>query len=117
MSNEQETTLIKYSTIVKKARATAIMTHLGQRRKDGQSVFNYLESIVDRLERDEEKITAYLMFSLQHDAVSLRQLKKLGFSAEIVDAIEALNLGETEIAENEIATAVKNAEHSIPINE
>jgi len=105
---------------LERAIAIAAQAHSGQLDKAGQPYILHPLRVMFRVENLTEKIVAVLHDVVEDSPVTLDQLAKEGFAAEIVAAVQALTKqkGETRLeaakraAANSIARTVKLADNA-----
>ena len=92
--------------------------HQGQKDKAGQAYILHPMHVAEQMETDAEKAVAYLHDVVEDTGVTLEDLRSMGFSDEIVDAVEAITRQDGEsydqylqrVACNAIARRVKLAD-------
>lgn len=72
------------------ALAMAAAAHAGQKDKVGQPYILHPLRIMHAMETDDERIVALLHDVVEDSAVTLEDLRRAGFAARIVDAVDAL---------------------------
>lgn len=105
---------------LEKAIQIAAMAHAGQLDMAGEKYVLHPIRVMLQVATEEEKITAMLHDVVEDSELTLENLKKEGFSDEILAAVDALTKrpGETRIeaahraAANHIARAVKLADNA-----
>ena len=98
----------------------AAKAHAGQLDKAGQPYILHPLCVMLRVQRDSERIAAVLHDVVEDTAVTLQQLAKEGFAADVVEAVDALTKrdGETRMvaatraSRNRIALVVKLADNA-----
>jgi (p)ppGpp synthase/HD superfamily hydrolase len=91
------------------ARKVASEAHDGQTDKTGQPYMSHCERVADRVQGAKEKTVAFL-----HDVVEkcdgwhFDRLRQLGFSDDIIDAIDALTRRHCETDDQFVIRAVAN---------
>lgn len=103
--------------MLEKAILLAKKAHQGQVDKGGQPYFLHPLRVMESCETEEEKIVAVLHDTLEDTALTLDDLRKAGFSEEILDALSCLTRGEEDymayiegVCRNPLAAAVKAAD-------
>lgn len=104
--------------MIERARKIAEKAHQGQADKGGQPYILHPIRVMERCETELEKITAVLHDVLEDSEYTLEDLKKEGFSDEILKALVCLTHREGEgymeyierVCENPLATRVKYAD-------
>lgn len=103
--------------MLEKAILLAKKAHQGQVDKGGQPYFLHLLRVMESCETEEEKITALLHDTLEDTALTLDDLRKAGFSENVLEAIVCLTRGEEDymayiegVCRNPLASAVKAAD-------
>ena len=104
--------------MIERARKIAEKAHQGQVDKGGQPYILHPIRVMERCETELEKITAVLHDVLEDSEYTLEDLKKEGFSDEILKALVCLTHREGEgymeyierVCENPLATRVKYAD-------
>jgi (p)ppGpp synthase/HD superfamily hydrolase len=105
---------------VERAIQIAASAHAGQVDKAGQPYILHPLRVMLRMSTEHERIAAVLHDVIEDTPVTLEQLAAEGFSAEVVDAVEALTKrsGESRLAaaeraaKNDVARAVKLADNA-----
>ncbi|HEV7309360.1 hypothetical protein [Ensifer sp.] len=101
------------------AREVAAHAHAGQRDKAGEPYFNHCQRVADAVVGEKAKSVAFLHDVVEQSAGwSENRLREVGFSAEVVTAIELLTLrpGDTKdmlvirAASNPLSLVVKRAD-------
>ncbi|KQV82135.1 HD domain-containing protein [Rhizobium sp. Root1220] len=91
------------------ARRVSAEAHHGQTDKTGQPYDNHCERVADRVQGTKEKTVAFL-----HDVVEkcnhwdFDRLRQLGFSNDVVDAVDALTHRQDETDDQFVIRAVEN---------
>ena len=101
-----------------KAFALAKRAHKGQKDKAGEDYINHLITVASYMDTDEEKAIAYLHDLIEDTSFTLEQLKKEGYSNEILIAIDTMTKKENvtyaeyieQISKNSLARKVKTAD-------
>ncbi len=104
-----------YMTTEQLAKDLATERHQGQFDKSGEPYINHPKRVADGVKTPEEKMVAWLHDILEDTNTTADELLELGFSLDVVKAVQALTKepGETRIsaahrtAANRIAVAVK----------
>ncbi|MCR5784474.1 MAG: GTP pyrophosphokinase [Eubacterium sp.] len=92
--------------------------HFGQTDKGGNPYIAHPMAVADLVETDDEKTLAYLHDVVEDTDVTLSDLKELGFSERIVEAVDAITKKADEtrqeyllrVKNNSLARAVKLAD-------
>lgn len=100
---------------LEKAIQLACNAHAGQLDKAGQPYILHPLRLMMKFSSEQEQIVAVLHDVVEDTAVSLQQLKSLGFSEDVIEAIDCLTKREGEeynafierISKNALATQVK----------
>ena len=82
--------------MLEKAIHLAEKAHAGQVDKGGQPYILHPKRVADRCETEDEKITAMLHDVMEDTEMTADDLRKEGFSAEIIDALLSLTHREEE---------------------
>ncbi len=91
------------------ARHVSLEAHQGQVDKTGQSYVNHCERVADRVQGVKEKIVAFLHDVVEKcDGWDLDRLRDLGFTNDVVDAIDALTHRKGETDDQSVIRAVAN---------
>ena len=85
-----------YSQNIKKAANIAYKAHLEQKDKGGYPYIMHPLHLAEEMETEEEVITALLHDVLEDTDVSLDEIKKYGFSENVIKALKALTRDENE---------------------
>ena len=104
--------------MIERARKIAEKAHQGQADKGGQPYILHPLRVAEKCEQTEEKIAALLHDVLEDSEYTLEDLKKEGFSDEILKALVCLTHREGEgymeyierVCENPLAARVKYAD-------
>jgi (p)ppGpp synthase/HD superfamily hydrolase len=94
---------------VEMARKVAAEAHDGQTDKTGEPYVSHCERVADRVQGAKEKTVAFL-----HDVVEkcdgwhFNRLRQLGFSDDVIDAIDALTRRPNETDDQFVIRAVTN---------
>lgn len=75
---------------VAKAEIIARFAHMGQIDKSGNPYAEHLRAVAAMVNTENEKITAWLHDTVEDTPLSLHDLRNLGFSKLIVDAVDLL---------------------------
>ncbi|GGD91066.1 GTP pyrophosphokinase [Paenibacillus nasutitermitis] len=86
----------------------ALHAHKGQCDKGGKPYILHPLAVMNRVETIEEKIVAVLHDVVEDTEVTIEELKKYGFSGEIIEAIRLLTKTEEETYEEFIQRANTN---------
>ncbi len=106
------------ASMLDEARRVCHQKHEGQTDKCGEPYYLHPFAVADMLTDETEKTVAYLHDVVEDTDTSLTELEQLGFSREVVDAVDAITRRAGEdyfdyirrIKENKIARAVKLAD-------
>ncbi|WP_082529957.1 HD domain-containing protein [Rhizobium sp. Root1203] len=91
------------------ARQVAAEAHQGQTDKTGQSYISHCERVADRVQGIKEKTVAFLHDIVEKcDGWDFDRLRKLGFSNDVVDAVDALTHRKDETDDQFVIRAVAN---------
>lgn len=101
-----------------KAFALAKIAHKGQKDKAGEDYIHHLITVASYMDTDEEKAVAYLHDLIEDTHFTLEQLKKEGFSNDIIMAVDTMTKKENvtysayieQISKNSLARKVKTAD-------
>ncbi|MFF2091407.1 HD domain-containing protein [Paenibacillus sp. NPDC058174] len=93
---------------IETAISIALQAHKGQTDKGGVPYILHPLAVMNRVSTMEEKIAAVLHDVVEDSDVTLEQLRQLGFSAEIVDAVRVLTKQEGESYDAFVARAAAN---------
>ena len=110
--------IYQYVTLRKKAEIIANKAHAGQVDKAGEDYFNHPKRVADNFYEDDKVIVALLHDVIEDTDITLENLKKEGFSDEVLAALDAITKREGEsydqfierVKENHIALKVKMAD-------
>lgn len=91
-----------------KAILVAVQAHQGQKDRYGQPFILHPLRVMMRVKSEDEKIVAILHDVVEDSAMTLEDLKKEGFSAEIVRAVDCLTKREGEPYEAHVERAGQN---------
>lgn len=80
----------------RRARALARMLHRGQKDKAGRPYFSHVHRVADRMETYGEATVAFLHDVVEDTQCELNDLRVLGFSWDVVAAVDALTRREGE---------------------
>lgn len=80
----------KYNSNLSMALGVAVEAHDGQMRKDGQPYITHPIRVMSAVETTDEKIVAILHDVVEDTDINLLNLRLLGFSAEVIAAVDAL---------------------------
>ncbi len=95
-------------TIIEKAIALAVQKHAGQIDKGGQPYILHPLRLMFKVKTPEQQIVAVLHDVLEDTDTTVVDLISLGFSSEIIEAIQALTKKEGESRIQAAYRAVKN---------
>ncbi len=103
---------------VKLAKIVAMEAHAGQLDKGGNDYINHPATVASFVASDTEKAVAWLHDVVEDTSITTKDLLKLGFTEEIVDAVDAITRRENEdrdaylerVKNNEVARVVKIAD-------
>ncbi|GGG61312.1 HD domain-containing protein [Paenibacillus radicis (ex Gao et al. 2016)] len=93
---------------IETAISIALQAHKGQTDKGGMPYILHPLAVMNRVSAMEEKIAAVLHDVVEDSDVTLEQLRQLGFSAEIVEAVQGLTKQEGESYDAFVARAAAN---------
>lgn len=104
--------------MLEKAIEIAVQAHKGQKDKSGQPYILHPLRLMMQMKTETEKIVAVLHDVIEDTSVTLRDLQGMGFSEEVIKAIDCLSRREGEvyadfienISKNKIAKTVKIAD-------
>lgn len=100
------------------ALSTALAAHIGKTGKNGEEYIRHVLRVAASVSEDDQKIVALLHDVVEKSEITLDQLRRKGFSARIVDAVDSLTRREDEdypdfvrrAASNPLALPVKIAD-------
>ena len=101
-----------------RARAICLEKHAGQVDKGGEPYYLHPFAVADAVDGELAKTVAYLHDVVEDTDATLEWLEGQGFSAEVVEAVDAITRREDEeyfdyierVGRNEVASAVKAAD-------
>ncbi|WP_042166471.1 HD domain-containing protein [Paenibacillus gorillae] len=93
---------------IETAISVALQAHKGQTDKGGMPYILHPLAVMNRVSTMEEKIAAVLHDVVEDSNVTFEQLRQLGFSAEIVEAVQGLTKQEGESYASFVARAAAN---------
>lgn len=104
--------------MLEKALQVATNAHKGQVDKGGNDYIEHPKAVAAMCRTPEQKVVALLHDTVEDTPVTLQQLKELGFSKQVVDAVDCLTRRDNEdrktylqrVKSNALATAVKIAD-------
>ena len=93
---------------IESAISLALQAHKGQLDKGGQPYILHPLAVMNRVESMEEKIVAVLHDAIEDSEVTLEELRGLGFSEEILTAIQLLTRSTEDSYEEFIDKTIMN---------
>ncbi len=96
----------------------AYIAHGGKKDKEGVPYFEHPNNVSKKMDNSEEKIVALLHDVLEDSNVTVDNLRSMGFSDRIIEAVVALTRHKTQtyekyliqVSKNPLATSVKRAD-------
>lgn len=86
----------------------ATKAHEGQKDKAGVDYINHPKTVASMVDTDAEKAVAFLHDVVEDTDITLADLKQMGFSEEIVDAVSCITKNRSETYDGYISRVLKN---------
>ncbi len=104
--------------LMERAEQLAEAMHEGQYDKVGEPYIKHIRAVADKVKTYDQKTVAYLHDIVEDTSMDLENLRMLGFTEEIIQAVDAITRREDEdyfdfidrVKENELARVVKLAD-------